>query len=172
MIRVAGCLVGLLVGCGGAGGPGEQGAKLQSTCVLQAFGIKRTVPDGADCTNVSISSCGVGAWGSECTGYCAFELCQSVQCDKDADCTSFGATRECLTYAVSSKDYGRWCGRSSCPRGTSGCPCRDGAICVEGICNAAGKCEVKDSCPTGCRAGSVCCGGAFCAGNCIGTPCC
>ncbi len=155
--------------------------QFQCDCVRDEFvegSLDRTLPIGAECRNFSIAGC--SCFASECIDLCVNQVCQSTECGVDADCASVGAIAECE--ALEDPDFGplgRWCDpEPACPKGTAGCPCRDGQCTGSGNgitvnCESAtNTCVSNDSCPSGCRAGSVCCGGAFCAGNCIGTPCC
>lgn len=158
----------------GNGGATDQ---LQSSCVHENMTLERTIANGQECSNFSYSDCPVGDMGSECVSYCAFDICQSKSCARDADCTAVKAGLECQSYIVSQQDYGKWCGVPDCPKGEVGCPCREDGTCIAPdsywtVRCTASQCEGTDSCPTGCRSGSLCCGGAFCGGDCIGTPCC
>jgi hypothetical protein len=173
--------VGLsIAGCSGGGGDGDgsDGQTLSSSCVERTLGLDRTIPDGYDCLLFSVSSCGVEAWASECVNVCAFEVCQQASCTVYQDCAGLGAQFDCQTYTVGGVSYGSWCGFSSCPRGTPGCPCLPGGSCYQtglsqqSVACTAGTCVLTDTCPYGCRVRTVCCGGAFCGGDCVGTPCC
>ena len=151
--------------------------QLQSECVHNFIDLDRNLIDGMRCFNFSYSDCGGGPSASECINYCAFEMCQSGPCEKDADCSAYGTSYECQEYTVSGTDYGQWCGESDCPKGTQGCPCLDLGDCydsqfIDAFCEADNICSGTYTCTPSCIVGSVCCGGAFCSGNCIGTPCC
>jgi len=162
--------------CGGGDGSGSSEELLQSSCVHDNIDLPRTVEDGEDCANFGYGDCPADEMASECVNYCAHDTCQAGPCSTDGDCEGFGANYECLPYVVDGDDYGTWCGYTDCPKGTYGCPCKEGKCfppdeywtleCVDGTCQG------DDGCPSGCRVGSVCCGGALCSGNCIGTPCC
>jgi hypothetical protein len=179
MVRVT-MMSAVIVVCGCGGGGTFEERTLQSSCVHDNItSLARTVADGSECSNFSYSDCGGDPFpmASECANYCAFDVCQPAQCQGDSECAAFGALFECMDYVVSEESYGSWCGESDCPKGTPGCPCREGDLCVAPddlwvVTCTAGVCDGTDTCPAGCRSGSVCCGGAFCGGDCVGTPCC
>ena len=170
------CAMFLFPSCGGD----ESGASenLQSSCVHDFIDLPRNLADGEECANFGYADCEPIEMASECQGYCAFDVCQASSCASDSECVSErGAGFECLEYVVSGDSYGDWCGESDCPKGTFGCPCKDGACTPPDdywvmTCSANDVCDGDDSCPSGCRAGSVCCGAGLCSGDCIGTPCC
>lgn len=162
--------VAVALGCGSD----AETDRLQSDCIRDTYYIDDPLPrvleDGASCSNIGHGDC-PGELASECVHYCGFDRCQASSCASDADCAWLGADYECQEYVVvGDPSYGSWCKASDCPKGTLGCPCRDGRCGGEATCGSDDVCH--DTCPAGCRAGSVCCGGAFCGGDCIGTPCC
>lgn len=158
--------------CDGAGGNEEL---LQDPCVRDEISFSDDLPDGEECFNIGYAGC--PGFASDCVHYCAFDVCQASPCTSDDACiAAFDATYECAAYVVGDVDYGEWCRVSDCPKGTLGCPCRDGACGGDPYGGGLMTCEsgtCESSCPWECREGtSVCCGGAFCGGDCVGSPCC
>jgi hypothetical protein len=149
-----------------------------SECVREQLGMQRHLADGAKCYAMGYADCG-RALGSECIGYCVFDICQPGQCKEDSDCAIFGSDYECTLRVLEDLNddaTGLWCRASDCPRGSMGCACRaDGTCAADPFGSGAMDCTKNvcaSACPAACRSGSICCGGAFCSGDCIGAPCC
>ena len=161
-------------GCSGDEG-GDRGS-LQSSCVRDVNDLPRHLADGMDCYNLGYSDC--EGLASECTNYCAFDVCQTEHCASDPDCGWLGPAYECSDYYVSPNgSFGNWCHLSDCPKGTIGCPCQDGGTCGPDpfgsgamTCDESGVCQ--SVCPFTCQIGAVCCGGNLCSGDCAYSSCC